>query len=95
MSLSVNLFCLLSVLVQPYIPTLSTKLQVQLAASPTVNVIPEQFHMMMLPPRHKIGEPSPLVEEIKPATIAQLKVGNVTLVSDDDDVFHVQARYAV
>ena len=82
--LSVNLACLLSVLVQPYLPTLSAKLQDQLKAPTTVNVIPEQFHMM-LPPGHKIGEPSPLVEEIKAATIAQLKVGNDTLVSDDDD----------
>merc|ERR1712096_161650 len=70
--LSVNLACLLSVLVQPYLPTLSSRLQDQLAAPPTVNVIPEQFHMM-LSPGHKIGEPSPLVEEIKPATIAALK----------------------
>jgi len=70
--LSVNLACLLSVLVQPYLPTLSARLQDQLKAPTMVNVIPEQFHMM-LPPGHKIGEPSPLVEEIKAATIAQLK----------------------
>jgi methionyl-tRNA synthetase len=70
--LSVNLSCLLSVLVQPYLPTLSAKLQAQLAAPKEVNVIPEQFHMM-LPTGHMIGEPSPLVEEIKPATIALLK----------------------
>ena len=50
-----------------------------------VNGIPEQFHMM-LPPGHK--EPSPLMEEIKAATIAMLKVGNDTLLSDDsDDIF--------
>eukprot|EP00092_Neocalanus_flemingeri_P103112 GFUD01131912.1.p1 GENE.GFUD01131912.1~~GFUD01131912.1.p1 ORF type:complete len:917 (+),score=367.75 GFUD01131912.1:349-2751(+) len=70
--LSVNLACLLSVLVQPYLPNLSARLQEQLAAPPTVNVIPEQFHMM-LAPGHKIGEPSPLVEEIKAATIELLK----------------------
>jgi len=63
--LSVNLACLLSVLVQPYLPTLSSKLQEQLAAPKEVNVIPEQFHMM-LQSGHKIGVPSPLVEEIKP-----------------------------
>jgi hypothetical protein len=40
---------------------------------------------MMLAPVHKIGEPCSLVEEIKPASIARLKVGNVTLVSDDGD----------
>ena len=71
--LSVNLACLLSVLVQPYLPTLSSKLQEQLAAPEEVNVIPEQFHMM-LQSGHTIGVPSPLVEEIKPATIAELKV---------------------
>jgi len=70
--LSVNLACLLSVLVQPYLPTLSSKLQEQLAAPEEVNVIPEQFHMM-LPSGHMIGVPSPLVEEIKSATIAELK----------------------
>jgi len=70
--LSVNLACLLSVLVQPYLPTLSNKLQDQLAAPKEVNVIPEQFHLM-LPTGHKIGDPSPLIEEIKPATIALLK----------------------
>ena len=73
--LSVNLACLLSVLVQPYLPNLSNKLQDQLAAPKEVNVIPEQFHLM-LPTGHKIGDPSPLIEEIKPATIAVLKVGN-------------------
>ena len=45
--LSVNLACLLSVLVQPYLPTLSNKLQDQLAAPKEVNVIPEQFHLML------------------------------------------------
>ena len=49
-----------------------------------VNVIPEQFHMMLAPP-HKMGKPSPLVEEIKPAIITHMKVGNDTLVSDDGD----------
>jgi hypothetical protein len=47
---------------------------------------------MMLPPGHKIGEPSPMVEKIKPATIAQLKVGNDTLVSDDKINISEQSR---
>ena len=75
--LSANLACLLSVLVQPYLPALSAKLQSQLAAPSSVNVIPEEFHML-LAPGHKIGTPSPLVEEIKPATIAQPKVTTTT-----------------
>ena len=50
----------------------------------TVNVIPEQFHMMLAPP-HKMGKPSPLVEELKPAIITHLKVGNDNLSEDGDD----------
>jgi hypothetical protein len=51
----------------------------------TVNVIPEQFHMMLAPP-HKMGKPSPLVEELKPAIITHLKVGNDNLSDDGDDI---------
>jgi len=83
--LSVNLACLLSVLVQPYLPTLSSKLQEQLAAPEEVNVIPEQFHMM-LQSGHTIGVPSPLVEEIKPATIAELKAKYAGKQSDRKEV---------
>ena len=80
MELSLNLACLLTVLIQPCIPTLLANLQDQLKAPTMVN--------MMLAPVHKIGKPCSLVEEIKPASIARLKVGNVTLVSDDgDDIF--------
>ena len=71
--LSANIACLLSVLIQPYLPNLSKTLQTQLAAPPSVNVIPEHFYCM-LPVGHKIGVPSPLVTEIKPDTIAALKV---------------------
>ena len=71
--LCVNLSCLLSVLIQPYLPNLSKNLQTQLAAPDSVNVIPEHFYCM-LPVGHKIGVPSPLVSEIKPDTIAALKV---------------------
>ena len=71
--LCVNLSCLLSVLIQPYLPGLSANLQTQLAAPDSVNVIPEHFYEM-LPPGHKIGVPSPLVNEIKADTIKALKV---------------------
>ena len=43
-----------------------------------VNVIPEQFNIMLAPP-HKMGESNTLVEDIKPAFIILLKVGNDTL----------------
>jgi len=71
--LSVNIACLLSILIQPYMPDLAKKLQVQLAAPESVtSVIPECLHCF-LPPGHTIGVPSPLVEEIKVATIEALK----------------------
>ena len=71
--LCVNLSCLLSVLIQPYLPSLSANLQAQLAAPPSVNSIPHHFYMM-LSPGHTIGQPSPLVTEIKQDTINKLKV---------------------
>ena len=70
--LCVNISCLLSVLIQPYLPNLAQNLQSQLAAPDTVNVIPEHFYLM-LPSGHNIGTPSPLVTDIKPELIAQLK----------------------
>ena len=70
--LCVNISCLLSVLIQPYLPNLSKNLQTQLAAPAAVNVVPEHFYLM-LPSGHSIGTPSPLVTEIKPDLIAKLK----------------------
>jgi len=71
--LSVNLACLLSVLIQPFMPQLSEELQRQLAAPDTVNFIPEAMYML-LPAGHKIGEPSPLIAEIKQDKINEMKV---------------------
>jgi len=71
--ISVNLSCLLSVLIQPYMPGLSRELQKQLAAPETVNFIPTHFSIL-LSPGHRIGEPSPLIAEIKPALVNELKV---------------------
>ena len=51
-------------LAQPYLPSLSAKLQDQIKTPTMLNMIPEQFHMM-LPPWHKIGEPSPLVKLVR------------------------------
>merc|ERR1719382_2141225 len=70
--LCVNISCLLSVLIQPYLPSLSANLQTQLAAPASVNVIPQHFSLM-LAPGHTIGQPSPLVTEIKQDTINALK----------------------
>jgi len=71
--LSVNIACLLSILIQPYMPELAKKLQEQLAAPDSVvAVLPSCLHCF-LSPGHKIGSPSPLVTEIKPQTIQELK----------------------
>jgi len=71
--ISVNLACLLSVLIQPYMPGLSRELQKQLAAPQSVNFIPHKMSIL-LPPGHRISEPSPLVAEIKQALVSELKV---------------------
>jgi len=71
--LSVNIAALLSVLIQPFMPQLSAELQSQLAAPETVNFIPTEMYML-LPSGHKIGEPSPLIAEIKQEKINELKV---------------------
>jgi len=71
--LSVNLACLLCILIQPYMPGMANKLKVQLAVpSGILARIPTLFHCF-LPSGHTIGEPSPLVQEIKPVLVEQLK----------------------
>ena len=70
--LCVNLACLLSSLLEPFLPGLAAKLREQLAVPAATAAIPDHFHLL-LPPGHTIGSPSPLVEEIKPDTIARLK----------------------
>lgn len=71
-SLSVNVSCLLSVLLQPYMPQTSATIQSQLNAPATVNVISEVF-FCRLPPGHTIGKPSPLFQKIETSTIESLK----------------------
>jgi methionyl-tRNA synthetase len=71
--LSVNLACLLCVLIQPYMPAMAARLERQLAVpAGRLARLPRLFHCF-LPAGHQIGEPSPLVEEIKPALVEQLK----------------------
>jgi len=72
-ALSLNISCLLSVLIQPFMPQFSEQLQKQLQAPASVNRIPNKFYVM-LPPGHIIGEPSPLIAEIKQDRINELKV---------------------
>merc|ERR1719509_111382 len=71
--LSVNLACLLCVLIQPYMPAMAARLEQQLAVpAGRLARLPTTLHCF-LPAGHTIGEPSPLVEEIKPALVEQLK----------------------
>lgn len=71
-SVSVNVSCLLSVLLHPYMPATSTTIQGQLNAPANVNVITEAF-ICRLRPGHQIGKPIPLFQKIEGATIADLK----------------------
>merc|ERR1712055_426088 len=71
--LSVNMAALLSVLIQPYMPNMAANLENQLAVPKgRLTRLPRALHCI-LPAGHTIGTPSPLVEEIKPALVEQLK----------------------
>ncbi|XP_077998096.1 methionine--tRNA ligase, cytoplasmic-like [Glandiceps talaboti] len=70
--LSVNLSCLLSVLVQPYMPSTSANIQQQLLAPSDCNIITEQF-VCFLPPGHKIGKPKPLFEKIEDSKVTEFR----------------------
>merc|ERR1719505_424443 len=64
---------LLSVLIQPYMPNMAANLENQLAVPKgRLTRLPRALHCI-LPAGHTIGTPSPLVEEIKPALVEQLK----------------------
>merc|ERR1719505_149457 len=64
---------LLSVLIQPYMPNMAANLENQLAVPKgRLTRLPRALHCI-LPAGHTIGIPSPLVEEIKPALVEQLK----------------------
>lgn len=62
-SLCVNISCLLSVMLQPYMPHTSETIQRQLAAPADVNVLSGEF-VCALPAGHRIGTPAPLFEKI-------------------------------
>ncbi|XP_066299671.1 methionine--tRNA ligase, cytoplasmic-like [Branchiostoma lanceolatum] len=70
--LAANVACLLSVMVQPYMPATSNTIQQQLQAPPGVNILTDTF-VCQLPAGHKIGKPSPLFQKIEASTMAELK----------------------
>uniref|UniRef100_A0A2C9L9S0 WHEP-TRS domain-containing protein n=1 Tax=Biomphalaria glabrata TaxID=6526 RepID=A0A2C9L9S0_BIOGL len=71
-ALCANVACLLSVLLQPYMPTTSAVIQQQLQAPASVNYIGGEF-VPMLQPGHQIGQPSPLFQKLESATMSELK----------------------
>ncbi|XP_064594785.1 methionine--tRNA ligase, cytoplasmic-like isoform X2 [Liolophura sinensis] len=71
-SLASNISALLSVLLRPYMPSVSVTIQEQLQLPDEAVIICDQF-VCQLPPGHKIGKPSPLFQKIETATITELK----------------------
>merc|ERR1712241_1523508 len=78
-SLCANISCLLAVLVEPFMPNLSTVLLKQLDVKlEDVNILAEnkeedRLFRCFLPEGHKIGQPGPLIKEIKADEINALK----------------------
>lgn len=77
-SLCVNISCLLAVLMEPYMPNFSKTLFEQMNAKlEDVNILkqPENQRLIRycLKEGHKIGQPAPLIKEIKPDEIKALK----------------------
>lgn len=70
--LAANIACLLSVLLQPYMPHISKVMQEQMNSPKSVNIITDKS-IMMLPPGHKIGKPSPLFTKIEPTMAEEMK----------------------
>ena len=70
--LAANLACLLSVMIQPYMPVVSAEVQDQLKAPSQCNVLINKF-VCYLKPGHRIGNPKPLFQRIEAATVNELK----------------------
>lgn len=70
--LSAQLAALITILIQPYMPDMSAKLQSQLAFPAADLIIPKYF-VPILPTGHKIGVPYPLFQKIDPAVAEELR----------------------
>nr|CAB3263652.1 methionine--tRNA ligase, cytoplasmic [Phallusia mammillata] len=69
-----NLSCLLSILVQPYMPVTSGVIQGQLNVPQSVNVLVDDANFVqLLPVGHKINEPSPLFRKLEEKEILSYK----------------------
>ncbi|KAK3757029.1 hypothetical protein RRG08_041805 [Elysia crispata] len=71
-SVSAQVVCLLSVLLNPYMPQTSATIQQQLQAPTSVNIITDSF-LPSLPVGHKISKPSPLFQKIEQNFIEGLR----------------------
>ncbi|XP_030838762.1 methionine--tRNA ligase, cytoplasmic [Strongylocentrotus purpuratus] len=70
--LAANISCLLSVILQPFMPETSATIQAQLQAPAECYVLVEEF-VCYLDKGHKIGKPSPLFSKIEPAQAEEFK----------------------
>lgn len=70
--LCANIICQLSVMLLPYMPNLSAKLQEQLGVGPDINHLIPEF-TCRLPAGHRIGKPAPLFQKIEQVQIDELK----------------------
>lgn len=69
---SINVACLLSVLVQPYMPATSATIQRQLRAPRECNVLPDMF-VCFLPPGHLVGNITPLFQKLDTQRMDELR----------------------
>jgi methionyl-tRNA synthetase len=70
--LCANIICQLSVMLLPFMPNLSGKLQEQLGVTSDVNHLIPEF-TCRLPAGHRIGKPAPLFQKIEQSLIDELK----------------------
>ncbi|XP_066440525.1 methionine--tRNA ligase, cytoplasmic isoform X1 [Eleutherodactylus coqui] len=70
--LAVNMAALLSVMLQPYMPSISAVIQEQLLVPQEVNVLTSEFHCV-LPQGHRIGNVSPLFQKLENDQIESLR----------------------
>lgn len=71
-AIAANISCLLSVLLQPYMPHISKVMQEQMNSPKSVNVITQQA-VTLLPAGHKIGKPFPLFTKIEGTMATEMK----------------------
>ncbi|TRY62688.1 hypothetical protein TCAL_12964 [Tigriopus californicus] len=72
-SLSVNTACLLSILIEPFIPDIAGTLKKQLNFAPGSAPVLDVHFLCLLKPGHVIGDPAPMIREIKADEIKALK----------------------